>query len=107
MRSPPTWKSPEYCRQFQRFDRAELTFEFLRRNPEYKSDYKRAIARITSTQAVEEEVVAHLAARWGLTFPGRSRTIRSLRPAALAAGLIRCHCHCWLGAAGLRGKHRR
>ncbi|WP_442909758.1 transcriptional regulator domain-containing protein [Hyphomicrobium sp.] len=102
MRSPPTWKSPEYCRQFQRLDRAELTFEFLRRNAEYKSDYKRAIARITSTRADEEEVVARLAARWGLTFPGRSRTIRRLCPAALAAGLIRRYRHRWSRSAGLR-----
>lgn len=44
---------------------ADYAQEFLRRNPRYRSAYRRA-ARTPGSSALEREVMAH---SWGLCFP--------------------------------------
>ncbi|MFC3670146.1 transcriptional regulator domain-containing protein [Novosphingobium pokkalii] len=50
----------------EQFDLSGIAFEFLRRNPEYQSDYAAARADPGSTRPEEG---ARAAARWGLRFP--------------------------------------
>jgi len=61
----PDWRSPRDYEYLRQLDRAELAWEFLRRNPEYQKDFAR-IVEATSPDAVI------IAERWGLCFRLRS-----------------------------------
>lgn len=57
----PDWRSPSDYDYLKELDRAELAWEFLRRNPEYQKDF----ARIVDVTKRKATVVAE---RWGLCF---------------------------------------
>jgi hypothetical protein len=68
MPTTPDWRNAAAYGYLQQLNRAELAWEFLRRNPNYNRDF-RATARRTSTEADFPE---RLTRRWGLRFPCRS-----------------------------------
>jgi hypothetical protein len=68
MPTTPDWRNAAAYAYLQQLNRAELAWEFLRRNPNYNRDF-RAAARRTSDQADFPE---RLTRRWGLRFPCRS-----------------------------------
>ncbi len=59
------WRSPSDYENLKQLDRAELAWEFLRRNPKYQKDFAR-IGEATSSDAID------IAERWGLCFRLRS-----------------------------------
>jgi hypothetical protein len=61
----PDWRSPSDYGYLRQLDRAELAWEFLRRNPDYQKDFAR-IVEATSRDAID------IAERWGLCFRLRS-----------------------------------
>lgn len=61
----PDWRSPSDYEYLRQLDRAELAWEFLRRNPDYQKDFARIV------DASSREAVA-IAERWGLCFRLRS-----------------------------------
>ncbi|MDP0929716.1 DUF6499 domain-containing protein [Paracoccus onubensis] len=82
------WRSPRYAEQFKTLDRARMTFQFLRRNRDYRVEYSRIERHIGQAGTGDHgrgKEIARMARRWGLLFPGRSRPSGSGGPAALAA----------------------
>jgi hypothetical protein len=61
----PDWRSPSDYEYLKQLDRAELAWEFLRRNHEYRKDFVRIL------DATAREATA-IAKRWGLCFRLRS-----------------------------------
>ena len=57
----PDWRSPSDYDYLKQLDRAELAWEFLRRNPDYRKDF----ARLVETTIREAITIAE---RWGLCF---------------------------------------
>ena len=57
----PDWRSPSDYEYLKQLDRAGLSWEFLRRNPEYQKDFARIV------EATIRDAIA-LAERWGLCF---------------------------------------
>lgn len=57
----PDWRSPGDYQYLQQLDRAELAWEFLRRNQAYRKDFVRIL------DATAREAAA-IAKRWGLCF---------------------------------------
>lgn len=57
----PDWRSPSNYDYLEQLDRAELAWEFLRRNQEYRKDF----VRILDATAREATAIAE---RWGLSF---------------------------------------
>lgn len=66
------WRSPLFEERLGRLDRGGVSFEFLRRNREYRQDYVDTLAKVASGGVGKAEAIAHLSRRWGLVFPGRS-----------------------------------
>ncbi|WP_320203073.1 transcriptional regulator domain-containing protein [Agrobacterium rosae] len=68
--SETVWSSLQFPNSFPPLDRSGFTFEFLRRNDDYRFDYvefsrrKRAVAKRNALNV--------LAIRWGLVFPSGS-----------------------------------
>lgn len=66
MVSETVWSSPQFATHFPPLDRSGFSFEFLRRNNDYRSDYfaffshKRAVAK--------RNALKMLTTRWGLAF---------------------------------------
>ncbi|ABL68245.1 transcriptional regulator domain-containing protein [Paracoccus denitrificans] len=88
MPSSTDWRSPGYDNRFRTLDRARMTFQFLRRNRRYRAEYSRIrqhIGREAPVADATREEIARMARRWGLMFPGRSRTSGIGSPAALAS----------------------
>jgi hypothetical protein len=83
MPTTPDWRNAATYAYLQNLNRAELAWEFLRRNPNYNRDF-RAAARRTSGQADFPE---RLTRRWGLRFPCRSAVARGQGAARLVAAL--------------------
>ncbi|RJE84217.1 hypothetical protein D3P04_14595 [Paracoccus onubensis] len=82
------WRSPRYAEQFKTLDRARMTFQFLRRNRDYRAEYSRIRPQIGQAGTGDDsrgKEIARMARRWGLLFPGRSRPSGPGGPAALAA----------------------
>jgi hypothetical protein len=68
MPSGPDWRSATAYAYLDNLSPSELAWEFLRRNPDYRSDY-----RTTLRDADEPaEFPELLMLRWGLPFPDRS-----------------------------------
>lgn len=91
------WRSPDSIDALKDLDRAELAWEFLRRNPEYREDYRRTTQRIASGEISEEAAMAEFSRRWGLSFRGRSRSDGEGSDADLATrarAVDRCSCRC-------------
>ncbi|WP_083850576.1 transcriptional regulator domain-containing protein [Rhodovulum sp. PH10] len=63
------WRSPTAYAYVSDLEPADLAWEFLRRNPAYQRDYRKAVRRPAST----EELFVR---RWGMPFRGRSRAKR-------------------------------
>ncbi len=68
---PQEWRSEAAYAYLNDLTPAELAWEFLRRNPEYRRDY-----RATAAQA---ELPESLIAQWGLRFRGQSGASRGQR----------------------------
>ena len=81
MPTTPDWRNAAAYTYLQQLNRAELAWEFLRRNPNYNRDF-RAAARRTSGEADFPE---RLTRRWGLRFPCRSGVARGQGAAGLVA----------------------
>jgi Family of unknown function (DUF6499) len=91
------WRSPNAGDALKELDRAGLAWEFLRRNPKYREDYRQALERIASGAITEEAAMTEISRRWGLSFPPRSRRAGKPPPDDLAARTLaadRCPGHC-------------
>jgi len=91
------WRSQDAGDALKELDRAGFAWEFLRRNPEYRQDYRRALERIAAGAITEEAAMAAISRRWGLSFRPRSRRASKPPPDDLAAGTFAAHCcpnHC-------------
>jgi hypothetical protein len=93
------WRSPQFENELGRLDRGGVSFEFLRRNRQYRQDYTTALKEIAAGGTTKAEVVPRLSRRWGLMFPGGPRCIGRNRPSDLGAVALPrgAHCH---GCAG-------
>ena len=65
MPSGPSWRSAAAYAYLDNLSPAELAWEFLRRNPRYRRDYRATAGDVDPPAAVSERVRA----RWGLCFP--------------------------------------
>jgi hypothetical protein len=91
MPTTPDWRDAAAYAYLQNLNRAELAWEFLRRDPNYNRDF-RAAARRTFDEAAFPE---RLTRRWGLRFPGRSAIAGGQGTAHLVAALRpydSCYC---------------
>ncbi len=89
------WRSPNAADALKELDRSGLAWEFLRRNPEYREDHRRALQRIASGAITEEAAMAEISRRWGLSFRPRSRRASKPPPHDLAARAFAAHrCPC-------------
>ena len=61
MEKPPDWRSENYAKTFETYDRADFAQEFLRRNPEYRDQYAEAVDAAPLA-------LSRLARHWGLVF---------------------------------------
>ena len=61
MPSAPDWRSASAYAYVHELNRREFAWEYLRRNPSYKRDYRGANHRMESIDA--------FALRWGVRFP--------------------------------------
>jgi len=57
------WRSQDYLKIFELYDRADFAQEFLRRNPRYRAAYHAAIAPGRSRSTMRR-----FARHWGLVF---------------------------------------
>ena len=91
------WRSQEAVDALLELDRAGLAWEFLRRNPDYREDFRRTLQRIASGEISEEAAMTEFSRRWGLSFRPRSRFAGEREPddlAARARAVDRCSCGC-------------
>jgi predicted nucleic acid-binding protein len=79
MPSAPDWRSASAYAYVHELNRREFAWEYLRRNPSYKRDYRGAVHRLESTR------IDAFALRWGVRFPFRPAFARRQRPFGLAA----------------------
>ena len=63
------WRSQEATAYLDSVQRAGFAWEFLRRNPAYRRDFKTMSRRIASGTATDLEAASALGKRWGLGFP--------------------------------------
>ncbi|MFZ5668594.1 MAG: transcriptional regulator domain-containing protein [Pseudomonadota bacterium] len=75
MAEPPDWRLQTTERALNRLERQGFAWEFLRRNPDYRSDYDRLRSTPTGRPSAS---LSHGSAplQWGLRFPARSRPLR-------------------------------
>jgi hypothetical protein len=78
------WRSPAAYAYLSNLSTADLAFEFLRRNPEYRADFQRASEKDALGGGAEAPRLS-LARRWGLAFPGRSQPARGRSGCVLAS----------------------
>ncbi|WP_400766947.1 transcriptional regulator domain-containing protein [Methylosinus sporium] len=62
------WKSPDSIKQLNDLDHSGFALEFLRRNPEYRQDYRETRRRIERGAVDEATALSSIARRWGLQF---------------------------------------
>jgi len=79
MPSIPDWRSTAAYAYLNELDPAQIAWEFLRRNPTYKRDYRTAMGLATRRHADA------FVSRWGLRFPFRPTTAGRCCGAAVAA----------------------
>ncbi len=77
MEKPPDWRSENYAKAYENYDRTDFAQEFLRRNPEYRDQY---------AEAVDAAPLAlrRLARHWGLVFRCGPRSSSPPSPDCLA-----------------------
>jgi hypothetical protein len=66
------WRSPKFEEELGRLDRGGISFEFLRRNEDYRDQYRAADGASSADQQAVIAAREGLARRWGVFFPGRS-----------------------------------
>lgn len=93
------WRSPQFENELGHLDRGGVSFEFLRRNGQYRQDYTTALTEIAAGGTTRTEAITRLSRRWGLAFPGRPFCIGSDGPSCVAGAMLPCHadCHCCPG----------
>jgi hypothetical protein len=64
----PFWHSETAQEQLNRLDRPGLAFEFLRRNPDYRAEWRYIRQQIDQGQLDVQSARTALARRWGLSF---------------------------------------
>jgi len=79
------WRSQHAVDALLGLDRAGLAWEFLRRNPDYREDFRQTLQRIASGEISEEAAVTEFSRRWGVSFRLRSRPTSEREPDDLAA----------------------
>lgn len=82
--SNEAWRSDERYKPLGGCSAADLAWEFLRRNPDYRSEFQQA-HEVTS--AGSEPADPARWARWGLSFRGGSAAAGLRAAGVLAAGL--------------------
>lgn len=81
------WRSSAKYEYLNQLDKAELAWEFLRRNPDYQRDYRTTIRRKPDDEGETEASPQ----RWGLRFRDRSEAgWRSITLVLVAASRSRC-----------------
>jgi Family of unknown function (DUF6499) len=98
MPTTPDWRNAAAYAYLQNLNRAELAWEFLRRNPNYHRDF-RAAARRASGQVDFPE---RLTRRWGLRFPCRSAMAWRPGTAHMVAARRSCDDRCCTSAKDIR-----
>lgn len=73
MAEPPDWRSEQTERALNRLERQGFAWEFLRRNPDYRSDYNRL--RSAPARALGDSQ-GSATPQWGLRFPDQSQPLR-------------------------------
>lgn len=63
------WRSPNFEQELGGLDRGGISFEFLRRNEEYRDEYRRAAAENSANQQAVTAAREGLTRRWGILFP--------------------------------------
>ncbi|MDK1389446.1 DUF6499 domain-containing protein [Sinorhizobium sp. 7-81] len=63
------WRSPKFEQELGRLDRGGISFEFLRRNDEYRADYKAATDESSKDTHALVAAREGLTRRWGVMFP--------------------------------------
>lgn len=61
MEKPPDWRSENYAKAYENYDRTDFAQEFLRRNPEYRDQYAEAVDAAPLA-------LSRLARHWGWSF---------------------------------------
>ncbi|WP_439496122.1 transcriptional regulator domain-containing protein [Bosea sp. (in: a-proteobacteria)] len=74
MAEPPDWRLQQTERALNRLERQGFAWEFLRRNPDYRSDYNRLRSTLTSRRGASQRSATP---QWGLRFPDRPRPLCS------------------------------
>jgi len=76
------WRSPAAYAHAKSIPAAGFAWEYLRRDEDYRRDFRRVSACSTN----EQNTLSAFSERWGLRFPGRSGSISRFRPGVLATG---------------------
>ena len=79
--SVPDWRSPAAYAYLNDLDLAGFAWEFLRRNPDYRRNFRSVVGKPKPQTQLVQRPVTH----WGLRFPSRSGPARRHRTADLAA----------------------
>ena len=79
------WRSPQAVDALLELDRADLAWEFLRRNPDYREDFRQTLQRVATGEISEEAAMTEFSRRWGVSFRPRSRLAGEREPDDLAA----------------------
>ena len=79
--SVPDWRSPAAYAYLNDLDLAGFAWEFLRRNPDYRRNFRSVVGKPKRQTQLAQQSVTH----WGLRFPSRSGATRRHRTADLAA----------------------
>jgi hypothetical protein len=79
------WRSQDAVDALLELDRAGLAWEFLRRNPDYRDDFRQTSQRIALNEISEEGAMTEFSRRWGVSFRPRSRLTGDREPGDLAA----------------------
>ncbi|MFM9857390.1 transcriptional regulator domain-containing protein [Pseudoxanthobacter sp. M-2] len=74
MAEPPDWRLQTTERALNRLERQGFAWEFLRRNPDYRSEYDRLRSAPTSRLDASQRSAPP---QWGLRFPAQPRPLRS------------------------------
>jgi hypothetical protein len=82
MPSRPDWRSSSAADHVNQLDRAGIAWEFLRRNPQYREDYRRIPRGAAST----DPAAAAIGKQWGLSFRLRPQPAGAPRSCDLATG---------------------
>jgi Family of unknown function (DUF6499) len=79
------WRSQVAVDALLELDRAGLAWEFLRRNPDYREDFRQTLQRIALNEISEDAAMTEFSRRWGVSFRPRSRLAGEREPHNLAA----------------------